>query len=286
VNTDPRRIASVAQLRDMTGIAHLLRHWQISGDADAARSLRQYILDWTSTYRITGNDVNENKFYPMLVAYLALREAFDPADRQQVDRFVEQLGASHHRAVQNADRFTNRYGKHVRLLAISGLILDRPAWIAAARDGIRRFVTQSLYADGTSEDLKRRDTLTYHGSSLKPLLELAIVLGARELYTWESAEGGSLKKSVDYVVPYAMGQKTREEWTNSEVDLDRRRAEAGLEKYRPGRLFDPADALELMELASYFDADLVAVVRHLSGADEQRFPTWRMLMNHVARETP
>jgi len=65
------------------------------------------------------------------------------------------------------------------------------------------------------------------------------------------------------------------------IDLDRRRAEAGLEKYRLGRLFEPKDALELMEYASYFDPTLLQVVQHLTDRPSERFPTWQTLMNHA-----
>ncbi len=285
VNTDPRRIASVEHLRDMSHAARLMRYWQVSGDERAAQTLRRFIEAWSGTYRLTGNDVNENKLQPLLVAYHALRESFPAERRQAIDGWVEQLGRLHAEAVAESRHFTNRYSKHVRLLAMCGMVLDRPEWVQAAHEGIRRFVAQSLYADGTSLDLKRRDTLTYHASALKPPLELAILAGApgRALYTWQSPDGGSLKKSVDYVVPYALGEKTRQEWTNSQVDLDRRRAQADLEYYRPGRLYDPQNALELMELGSYFDPDLARVVRHLTDSPAQRFSSWQMLVNAAAR---
>ncbi len=76
-----------------------------------------------------------------------------------------------------------------------------------------------------------------------------------------------------------MGEKTREEWVNTRVDLDRRRAAAGLEAYRPGRLYDPQNALTLMEEASFFDESLLPVVRHLSPSGAQRFPSWQTLVN-------
>ena len=286
VNTDPRRIASVENLRDMTKAALLGRYWQAFGDDRAAASLRRFILAWADTYKLTGNDVNENKFYPLLVAYHGLRPSFPTAARRQVDGWVSDLGKLHQRAVRKSERFTNRYNKSVRLLAICGMILDRPAWIAAAHEGIKRFVSQSLFADGTSHDLRRRDTLTYHGSALKPVLELAQLAGedGRKLYSWTAPQtGGSLQKAVDYVVPYAMGEKTRREWTNSKVELDRRRAEAGLEYYRAGRLYDPQNALELMERASYFDPGLMRVVRHLTKTEAKRFPTWQTLVNAARR---
>ena len=150
---------------------------------------------------------------------------------------------------------------------------------------MRRFVAESLFADGSSVDLKRRDTLTYHTSALRPVVELAMLAGdaGDALYTWESPRGGSIKRSVEFVLPYAVGEKTRQEWKNSTVKLDHRRAEAGLEKYRPDRTYDPRDALELMEEASYFDPRLMRAVHHLTGSTAKRFPTWQALVNEAAR---
>ena len=284
VNTDPRRIATVEKLREMGDVARLVRYWQVTGDDRVVETLRCFIVAWTGTYVLTGNDVNENKFYPLLVAYLALRDLMNADEMKQVDAWVEALGERHLVAVENAKRFTNRYAKSVRLLAICGLIMNREIWVAKAQDGVKAFVTQSLFADGTSEDLKRRDTLTYHGSALKPVMELAMLSGDTGLYDWVGEQGGSIRKSVDYVVPYATGEQVREEWRHSIVDLDRRRSEAGVEKYRAGRLFEPKDALELMEYASLFDSDLLEVVQHLTKSQAKRFYTWQTLVNQVMRD--
>jgi hypothetical protein len=285
VNTDPRRIACVQNLHDMAKASRLMKYWQVSGDERAAETLKNYILAWVKTYQLTGNDVNENKLYPLLVAYHAIRDSFSKDDRPFIDQWVEKLGTLHWRAVKTSTHLTNRYAKHLRLLAIAGRILDRENWLAASYEGIQRFVSNSLYEDGSSLDFKRRDTLTYHASSLKPPIELAILAGSKgkSLYTWSSEEGGSIEKSVNFVVPYALGEKTRQEWTHSQVELDHRRAEAGLEYYRQGRLYEPQNALELMELASFFDPELMKVVHHLTGNKVTRFPTWQTLINEVAR---
>lgn len=285
VNTDPRRVATVEKLREMADVARLIRYWQVSQDPRAAAALRRFIIAWARNYRPTGNDVNENKLYPLLVAYHALRHDFAPGDAATVDAWVQALGELHAAAVRKSTHFTNRYAKHVRLAAIAGMILGRDEWVAAAHEGIKRFVSESLYADGSSLDLKRRDTLTYHASALRPVIELAMLAGdaGAALYAWESPRGGSIKRSVNFVAPYATGEKKRKEWANSEVGLDRRRAEAGLEKYQPGRAYDPKDALGLMEEASYFDAKLIGVVRHLTGGEAERFPTWQTLVNEAAR---
>lgn len=284
VNTDPKRIKTVEHLNQMSEIAVLMRHWQATGDERTAKTLRRLITGWAETYKPTGNDVNENKLHPLLVAYLALRDSFDELGRRRVDAWVQQIGELHEPAVAKSEHVTSRYSKSVRLLAMAGLILQRDDWAVAAGEGVKRFVRKSLYADGSSRDLKHRDSLTYHGSSLKPPMELAMLAGddGLALYSWTSGNGGSLKKSVDFMVPYAMGKKTHAEWGNTKVELDRRRAAAGIEKYRAGRLYEPKDALGVMEYASYFDSNLMQVVRHLTESDAKRFPTWRTLINAAA----
>ncbi|MFP4217051.1 MAG: alginate lyase family protein [Phycisphaerae bacterium] len=285
VNTHPKRIATVRKLKDLADVARLVSYWQVTGDPNAADAMERYVLAWSSTYKITGNDVNENKFFPLLNAYLAVRSRMEKSQRTRVEAWIRRMGEAHRRAVAKPRQFSNRYGKSLRILAQTGMILAEEKWIAEARQGVKRFVKEALRADGRSRDLERRDTLTYHGSSLKTPMDLAIMLGrqGRELYTWENDAGGSIKKSVDYVVPYALGKKKRKEWQNSKVGLDRRRSKAGLEKYKRGRLFRPKDALGLMEKASYFDPSLVDVVVHILDSDAKRFPTWRVLLNEAAR---
>jgi hypothetical protein len=287
VNTDPRRIATVARLKQAGEAGYLLRHWQATGSERAAETLMDWIPAWFGTYEFTGNDVNENKFFPLLTAYFYFRGRFPPEQRAGIDAFVRQLGQHHAEQVKKSRHLTNRYTKHVRLAAICGMILDREEWRETAYEGVKRFVAESLYGDGTSRDLQRRDTLTYHNSALRPPIQMAMLAGKKgyDLYTWENKDGGSLAKSVRYVYPYAMGEKRREEWTNSKIGLDRRRAEAGLEKYRPGSLYDPKNALSLMELASYFDPELMKAVHHLADSDAERFPTWQTLLNAAARRS-
>lgn len=290
VNTDPRRIETVGKLRQMDDVALLMRYWQLTGDTQAVAALQRFITAWAATYQPTGNDVNENKFYPLFVAYEALRDQFTDTGRTGIDRWIRDMAERHAVAIHEAKSFTNRYTKHLLLLAVFGMILEQDDWTALSREGVQRFVTESLFPDGTSEDLKVRDTLTYHASALKPVIELAMMISGEDgsdLYAWENVRGGSIRKSVHYLVPYALGEKSREEWTHSQVPLDRQRAAAGLDAYQPGKRYDPQCSLELMELASYFDPGLKRVVAHLRATEVPAYSSWRILTNeavHRARK--
>ncbi len=288
VNTNPKRIKSVKHLRQMEDASILFQYWQASGNEEAAETLRNMVTAWATTYVPTGNDVNENKFYPLYTAYEALRPTFSEEERGQVDAWIRKIGKLHEKEVKNPTFMTNRFTKSIRMLAMFARILDEPAWDKMAKDGFKTYVTESLRPDGTSLDLERRDTLTYHTSGLRPIVEIAIYAGdeGRELYEWESPVKSSLKKSVDYVVPFANGTKTRKEWLNTTVDLDRRRGAAGIEAYRPGRLYEPENSLTLFEEASFFDPSFMPLVNKFAGSDAKRFATWTMVVNAAANHSP
>ena len=202
-----------------------------------------------------------------------------------MDEWLRRMAEMHAQNVAQPRMLSNRFTKSLRMLAIFGRILHHEPWREASERGFKRFVSESLRADGTSFDLEHRDSLTYHNSALRPLIELAILAGTDgpALYTWTADTGGSLKRSVDFVRPYASGDRERQEWVNSRVKLDQKRAEAGIEKYRKGRLFDPSDALPLLEQASYFDPTLVPLVLKLHDNDAKRFASWTMVMNEACR---
>ena len=287
VNTDPRRLETVRRLVELDNAAALFEAWQATDDAAFAAAARRYVSAWAATYQPTGNDVNENKLLPLLVIYEALRDDYTPEERAKIDAWMSEIALKQIATAgrQPKSQRSNRYTKTLRIVATIGLALDKTEWLDYAWTGFKEFVSNQLYADGSSYDLKRRDTLTYHSSALRPLLDLA-VLAARKgegLYRWTSPSGSSLQKSVDYVVPYAKGEKQRREWANSEVELDRKRAAAGLEKYQAGRLYDPRDALDLMQEATFFDPSLLPLTAKLAASKAERFPTWRSVVNEAVR---
>ncbi len=287
VNTDPRRVRTVAHLNQMADVARLFRAWQVSPTPDVEQHLCEIILAWADTYVVTGNDVHENKFFPLFTAYDALRERLAENERVRVDRWVREIGRRHHQRIQQGAGRNNRFAKSIRIAAICGRALGEARWIDDARRAAQRLIQQSLDADGASYDLKERDTLTYHNSTLKPLIELSIILDGNApdaLYYWVNDKGGSIQKSVRYVVPYASGEKTRQEWLNSRVALDQRRAAAGIEKYRLGRQFQPRQALAMLELAEYYEPDLTPMIADLTGSDADRFPSWQTLINDACRD--
>jgi hypothetical protein len=283
LHTDARRIADVGILGNLDDTAALLRRWQLTGDATSTEALRRHVDAWAERYVPTGNDVNENKLTPVLIAALSLRDAKQLGNAQAVDAWMRRMGELHFRAARKGGERGNRQAKRIRLLALFAVWSGEPDWREAARAGFRDFVDRSLKSDGGSYDLDQRDSLGYHCSALASGLELLHTLGdeGAGLYTWESPSGASLRKSVHFVLPYALGEKQREDWRHSKDGLDRERAASGLAEYQPGRPYDPQQALPMLELALFFDPAARVAVERLRARAPTEDARWFSLLSEA-----
>ena len=297
LNTDPERIESVQHLRDMDVLSLLGYAFGAStGDEQRAYAakMREFVLAWTGAYRATGNPINENKLEPVWMAYASLQETdtFSDEEKARVEAWLRALGEAHLRfAADNPWSAQNNWGtKRLKLMAQIGPILREPKFSDYAAREVTAYVENSLRPDGTSRDLEERDAMSYHVSSLLSILILARELepGGQNLYLYKSPSGASLRRSVEFVAPYARGEKQYPQWRNTKVELDRQRAAEGLPEYQPGVLWKPEKSLKMFELASYFEPQFLPIVARLSGADDanNRFPTWNIVLLHALKTEP
>ena len=154
----------------------------------------------------------------------------------------------------------NWQAKRLKIIGFIGCIVGDKPLQEFTLNGIKKYISTSYYPDGTSNDLKKRDAMHYHLSGIEPLLDIIINLKKFnkdfDLYSYEDSVGTSIKGAIDYCLPYISGEKTRREWVNSKVELDKRRAAAGLEEYQPGKLFNPKDAIPKLNWAVYYNPEL------------------------------
>ncbi|AHM62651.1 hypothetical protein D770_22020 [Flammeovirgaceae bacterium 311] len=266
LNNHPDRVKTVASLMDMRKLAHFYYAWIITREPVYQEKIKEYVVAWTNTYQATGNPINENKLEAIYLTYYITRENFTRQEQEKVDGWIGEV----------ADAEINRQGvpmnnwqtKRIKLLLYSGIILNDESYKQYALQKFREYINHSLRSDGSSYDLEQRDALAYHVSGLKPLILLGIVYDqfksefAEQFnpFTHVSANKSSIKKSVDFVNDYATGKKQHREWVNSKVKLDHERAKAGLAEYQKGKVYEPAESLELYEQAMYFEDDYQKII--------------------------
>lgn len=288
LDTDPKRVASEKSLRDMDRLAVLLNAFYGSQNKAYAAKAKNYVLAWVDTYLATGNPINENKFEPLIHSYQVMKSYFSPSERERVNQWLVKIAEAE---MANPNIPENNWkAKQIKLIGTIGLVLQKESYMQYAADHFKAYVDKSLYSDGSSKDLAQRDALSYHTSGLDPLLTYAITVDplgdgvATDFFRYENPDGGSIKRSVDFVVPYASGEKEYKEWVNTKVELDKRRAEAGLEKYQPGKLFDPKESKDTFELAYFFDVSYKKIIQDLSETNFKDYNSWFLVLIDVARQ--
>ena len=283
LDTNPRRIETSKSLDDMNLLTNLIYYGYLENNEEIGPKVKEFVLAWSSTYLPNGNPINENKFIALFWSYYLYRDQFDANERRIVDQWLRSIA----NAEMGRERTPNNnwQAKRLKIIGIIGFMLNDENMQQFSINGFKEYISTSYFPDGTSVDLRDRDALQYHLSGLKPCISAFINLckfnSAFDLYKYEAPSGSSIKKSIDYAIPYAKGEKQHKEWVNSKVALDHRRAAAGIAKYQPGILFDPATAIEALEWAGYYEPELLHIIN--KGTSDQLF--WVGLLNsHLIRK--
>lgn len=256
LDNNPSRMETVRHLEDMDKLALFYWHHAFFGDAHSLKKMMDFSLGWAVLFEPTGNPINENKLLPVVYAFSFLKPHLNSRQHHILEEWLRKLA----KAEMGNDRvpLNNWETKRINLVGTIGLLLEDERLVSWAEKRAAYYVENALFSDGSSADIRQRDALSYHVSGLKPLLQFLITLelergGGKDFFYKETTEGTSVARSLDFVLPYARGEKVYRQWENSKVKLDQERAAAGLEKYQPGVAYDPEKAYETMALAGFFD---------------------------------
>ena len=279
LNNHPERVATVSHLYDMMRVEIWLSAWLITGDSRYEKAMGKYLLAWAGTYKPTGNPINENKLDPLLTAAVVLVDRLDRCEREIVLNWLKKLGKAEIKTVETMPWSVenNWHPKRLKVVALVAEALDHDQWRQWVLEETRKYIARALRPDGSSRDFEQRDALSYHIGGVRPLLRLISLLPSahrEELYSGETPDGSSVARSVAFVLPYALGEKEHQEFLGTRVELDRRRAEAGLEQYQPGRPFDPHRAVALFQLAGAFEEKYRPLAGSIAGKPGMQFYDW------------
>ncbi|HXO73891.1 MAG TPA: alginate lyase family protein, partial [Puia sp.] len=267
---NPKKTATQLALQDMNKLYALALVYRVTGDKRYLRDAADFLLAWARINHGRGDPIDDTNLDRAIEAYDMLKAELPKAASDSIKGWLkETAGAELSGRYYHPDRpgFYNNWHSH--RLKIVGEIAYAIGDTALQGYTIRELKTQlekNLNPDGSSIDFVSRDALHYHVYDLEPLLKLAIVLSratGADLYNYSSPSGSSIKRSVDWLLPYVNGQKTHAEFVNSTVDFDRKRAQNNESAYKAGTLFEPKNGIATLVLAMYFDVRSVRQVREL-----------------------
>ena len=112
---------------------------------------------------------------------------------------------------------------------------------------------------------------------------LAAQAHGQDWFSWKSPAGASLPGALDWLAPYARGEKQHIEFVNSKVQFDRDRAGAGQGEYAP-HPWDIANGVSTYTLASLLDGKYLALRDDLAAKVRKKPPAWAEILR--ASRTP
>ncbi|HEX4129378.1 MAG TPA: alginate lyase family protein [Pirellulales bacterium] len=288
LNSDADKKQTVAALEDMPRMEDLAWAMTMTGKQAYADHLRDYVLAWAAKMTPPPNPIDATKLAPLIMAYDLLRPRLTAVDRRKVDAWLQACAVrliDEGKPNKDGTIYTNFHSHRLKIVGLVGFVTGDKKLVQYAIDGFKQQVVHNLNPDGSSYDFHERDALHYHVYTLEPLLALAIAAdknGDCNLYDYQASNKASLRKSVEFLLPYLQGQKTYAEYVNSKVEFDRKRADAGQKGFEIGGAFDPAGARNRLGLASYFDPRLRGLVAQLAEKSDREYPTWQTLLNAAA----
>jgi hypothetical protein len=244
--------------------------WRATGDERYLRLVDRFLLAWATTYQPSFNPIDETHFDSMILAYDLTASALPVKTRNATAAFIAKLAKGYISRMDAQRRplsgtYRNNWESHrVKLVAMAAFTLDDRKLIDAAQ---RLFIEQiggNVAPDGTTVDFVERDALHYVAYDLQPLV-IAALSARRHNRNWltlRAPNGATLGLALDWLVPYALGEKTHEEFVHSSVPFDAQRREAGLPGY--SGQWNPKSSDELFHLAARLSGRYAGVAQRLS----------------------
>lgn len=285
LKSDPEKIRTGESMHDVPKVEALGWADAVTGEAPYAAKAKQFLVAWAKVNESRGDPIDDTGLEGMIVAYDLIHATCDASESRTIEKWLRQVAdaeVASGKSKKVTSTINNWHSHRLKIVGLIGLTLKDAKLTEYVTGAFHELADHNLYPDGSTYDFHERDALHYHCYDLEPLLTLAIAArqaGLGDWYAWQAPKGGSIAKSVAFLVPYCRGDQKHAEWVHSKVEFDRKRAESGDPHYKAGTPFEPKSGRRTLELAAFFDPSLNELVVKLSGAKATRFATWQQVLN-------
>ncbi len=260
---------SVEAEKDWPAMRDLALLWQGQHQPDDLVALSRLLTDWGTRYQPSFNPIDETNLDAYIDAYAVAHDALAPLVRNIARRFIRQLGEGYldrmeHDFKPSDGRWTNNWNSHrVKLVTLAAVALDDESMWARARTQFIAHLGRNLRKDGSTLDFEERDALHYVVYDLEPLTRavMAAHLRGENWLGLTGSTGASVADALDWLAPYARGDKTHEEFAHSHVKFDYQRRDAGLSGY--SGLWNTELSSNLYAMATILDPKYAAISQRL-----------------------
>lgn len=281
---NPKKERTNVALRDMYKMFALALEYKIKGDKRYLSKSIEFLQAWAKTNQPNGDPIDDTNLDKAIEAYDLIKMDLVDSVRNLISDWLSRTALAEinsKRMNRNFGTGINNWNAHrLKVVGEIGYTLNNQNFINWTTDRLKKHIEVNLNADGTSLDFKERDAMHYHIYDLEPMLKLVLIInraGGENFYTYQSPKGSSIKKSVDWLIPYIEGEKQHEEYVHTTVKFDRDRAKNNEVGFAAGTMFKPTSALPVIKLSVYFDKSQSALLVKIN----KKGKDWEGLLNDI-----
>jgi hypothetical protein len=284
---DPAKTASLKAVQDARKVYCLALIYRLYGQKVYLDKCTQFLLAWSEVNKATGDPINETKLEDLFTGYDLIRDKISSQNKQIIDNWLETIADAELNSPSSKPgkgTAINNWNSHrIKIITLIAYTLHSEKYIAVIPDLLEKQLAINLEPDGRTHDFIERDAFHYHIYDLEPLLTTAIIINRanrKNYFTYQTDKGASIKKSVDFMIPYMTGQQTHGEFVNSHVPFDLKRAQNNEKGYAAGTLFKPTDGINVFALAAYFDPSYLTVIAQTENNGPSYF-NWQIALSNT-----
>ena len=252
------REQSIAAEKDWPVLRQAALAWRISRDPRYLKQVDDYLSAWASTYQPDFNPIDETNLDMLINAYALSADGLRPETREASRRLISDLGNGYIARIQQfhgpkpATQTNNWQSHRIKLITLAAVALDDRAMLGQAFKLFKQQIANNVLADGSVADYHDRDALHYVVYDLEPLVQAALAAKANgDDWLHTVVNGTSLSTALDWLVPYANGERHHEEFVHTRVQFDKDRAGVGEAGY--SGTWQPKSSTTLFWLAAQLD---------------------------------
>lgn len=274
---------SVEAAKDLTSMLTFGLAYRLTGDERYLHAEDRFLTAWLETYRISFNPIDETKFDRMILGYDLTASDLPPSTREKMAHFLQALAGGYLDRLNGKNRVNNWQSHRIKLITLAAYGSGDPTLIDRARQAFQRQVSVNIHADGSVYDFYERDAIHYTVYDLEPLTVAALAAKAHgeDWFHPASPDHPSVAGAIDWLTPYALGEKTHQEFVHSPVAFDAIRARAGLKGY--SGMWEPHSCIYLYQLAAMADPRYEPILRQIAQKPPGHLEDWLAL---IARAEP
>ncbi|RZL32333.1 MAG: hypothetical protein EOO96_14310 [Pedobacter sp.] len=284
---NPKKERTSVALRDMNKMFTLALQFKLTGDTKYLNKADEFLIAWAKVNHPNGDPIDDTNLDKAIEAYDLIKDDISSENKIVIADWLKNTALAEinsKRMNRNQGTGINNWNAHrLKVVGEIGYALNNQEFIDWTIDRLKKHIEINLNEDGTSLDFKERDAMHYHIYDLEPMLKLALLIqraGGENFYLYQSSKGSSIKKSVDWLIPYIKGEKQHEEYVNTKVKFDRDRAKNNEPGFAPGTMFKPSLALPVLKLSVYFDPKQLSLLKFLN----EKANDWQTLIDNIKQK--